>query len=65
MADEFLAYHVDGRCRPMDLSDNSDDGGLSTGLGEIAISASVGINGRNLANDVRTIQQALNDVPPD
>jgi Putative peptidoglycan binding domain len=45
----------------MDLTDNSDDGVP----GEIAITAPVGINGRNLAADVHVIQQALNDVPPD
>jgi hypothetical protein len=33
--------------------------------GEATISASVGVGGRNLAADVRTVQELLNNVPPE
>lgn len=48
---------ADDVCRPM-----SETNGYSSG--KIAITSPVGIKGVNQAIDVRTIQQALNDVPP-
>lgn len=46
----------DNICRPMQPNGYSS--------GNTVIAASVGIKGVNKADDVRTIQQALNDVPP-
>src|SRR5215813_6686830 len=53
---EFIAYYQNGTCRPLE----------STGVTaqRIAITASVGINGKNRPDDVQVIQRALNDVPP-
>lgn len=60
MSNECLAYHIERVCRAVNLSEGPDTPG---GTGEIAISASVGIYGKNLPTDVQVIQDALNNVP--
>jgi hypothetical protein len=64
MSHGFIAHGVDGICRPLILSGGGGGGGGNAG-GVITITASVGIKGMNRADDVRVIQQALNDVPAD
>ncbi len=56
MAETPLAACADDVCRPLEVGN-----GYSSG--NITITASVGIKGINKVMDVRTIQQALNDVP--
>jgi peptidoglycan hydrolase-like protein with peptidoglycan-binding domain len=52
----FLGRGTDGRCEAIDFEDIPSES-------ELSISAPVGVGGRNVADDVRTIQQALNEVP--
>lgn len=56
MAETPLAACADDVCRPVEATN-----GYSSG--KVAIAAPVGIKGVNQIADVRTIQQALNDVP--
>ena len=62
MAKDFLAIETDGTCRTLENGGGSSPGS-GAGGGNVRITASVGINGRNLKPDVETIQRALNDVP--
>ena len=57
----FIAMDENRECRPLQGDDFPSNGG--GGGGGVRITASVGIGGANLSADVRTIQQALNDVP--
>jgi hypothetical protein len=62
MGTVFLAKHESGECRETVIEANGGGGGG----GDLKIAASVGVNGRNLRDDVLTIQKALNKVsPPD
>lgn len=56
MAESPSVLCIDDVCRPLQFPN-----GYSPG--KISITKSVGINGTNLPPDVKTIQQALNDVP--
>lgn len=56
MAEKPITFCIDNKCRPLHF-----ENGYSAG--SIVIGASVGIKGVNQTEDVRTIQQALNDVP--
>ncbi len=56
MAEQVVVKFVSGRCSHCDAP---------THAGGVLISGSVGLGGRNLAADVKTVQAALNDEDPD
>jgi hypothetical protein len=58
MANKVLVRLTTGECELRDLNDPAPAGVLT-------ISSSVGLGGRNLPDDVKTVQAALNQVPPE
>jgi hypothetical protein len=61
---QFVAFCSNGRCvlhQPASGKEPPPPGG---GDGEVSITGSVGVGGRNTPADVKAIQAALNDIPP-